>query len=117
MPAYVFLWRLRSPNNCQHAVPGVAGLRRQRYECAQSRQGLTSGWVKVFVCDWAGLLVCSAERGSGRLRAGEEFVLPTAVQAVACENVRQVEHGTQTKTSKAFSIQCRPGLRGAFKMY
>lgn len=44
----------------------------------------------------------SADRGSGRLRAGKEFALLATVQAVACEDVRQVEGVTQTKTPKAF---------------
>lgn len=63
--------------------------------------------VNVFAPDRTGSgALCSADRGSGRLRAGKEFVLLTAMQAVACENVRQVECGTQTRTPKAscFSV-------------
>lgn len=63
--------------------------------------------VNVFARDRTGSgALCLADRGSGRLRAGKEFVLLTAMQAVACENVRQVECGTQTRTPKAscFSV-------------
>lgn len=61
--------------------------------------------MNVFARDRTGSgAPCSADRGSGRLRAGKEFVLLTAMQAVACENVRQVECGTQTRTPKAPSF-------------
>ncbi|KAK5922571.1 hypothetical protein CgunFtcFv8_019819 [Champsocephalus gunnari] len=48
------------------------------------------GWGKAMGCYWTAVWALCArqvERGLAGLRAGKEFVLLTAVQAVACENL------------------------------
>lgn len=70
------------PTDYQDAIPWFPGLHQRRYEhiWVGSCVPLGSGWL--YGCCVRGRL-----KGSGRLRAGKEFGLFTAVQAVACENL------------------------------